>query len=324
MSKQARPLSILLVEDSPSDVVLVQAQLVKSGLNISFKSVDRMDAALQRLKWKRFDVVLLDLTLPDSQGLATFQTLHAAANDTPVIVLSGEEDRELAVQAVREGAQDYLSKQKADSDALIRSIRYAVERARRQRAEAELSAAGALQQRLFPRSAPSIHGFDISARYKPAMYAGGTLLDLFSIDRDHLGVVIAEADGSGVGRSITMAETRSVIHAFATVTTDVGAILTRASEILAKDLSEGSSVSLFIGSIAVSNRTIQFASAGLAGHILNAVGRPKRILESPDPPMARPPCPRAARTPNPRAPRWFHLLRSRPVHRTVHWTPPRQ
>ena len=80
-----------------------------------------------------FDVILLDLGLPDSAGYETFSGIHQQAPKIPIVVLSGLEDEELAMRTVREGAQDYLVKDKLIGDLLLRSLRYSVERMRAKR-----------------------------------------------------------------------------------------------------------------------------------------------------------------------------------------------
>jgi two-component system cell cycle sensor histidine kinase/response regulator CckA len=122
---------VLLVEDNPGDVRLIQ-ELVREfgdGLLV-LENVDRLAIALERLSKEHFDVVLLDLSLPDEQGIATLQRAHALAPKAPIVVLTGHDDEALAVKAVRMGAQDYLVKGQVDGDLLVRSIRYAAERGR--------------------------------------------------------------------------------------------------------------------------------------------------------------------------------------------------
>ncbi len=90
--------------------------------------VERLDIAIQYLSNDRFDVVLLDLSLPDSFGLETLKKLQALAPDIPVVVLTGADDRDLALQAMAIGAQDYLVKDQLSAPLLERAIRYAIER----------------------------------------------------------------------------------------------------------------------------------------------------------------------------------------------------
>ena len=120
---------VLLVEDCPDHADLIRAKLGRSKrLRAEITHVDRLEKGLKRLKAGGFDIVLLDFSLPDSFGLTTFRRAHETAPRTPIIVLTSLDDNELAVQAVREGAQDYLIKREADTRLLVRSILYAMER----------------------------------------------------------------------------------------------------------------------------------------------------------------------------------------------------
>ncbi|MFH1851395.1 MAG: response regulator [Candidatus Neomarinimicrobiota bacterium] len=125
---------ILLVEDNPGDVNLINWMLNRknprdgAATNYSITTVDEFRLALEKLDTERYDVILLDLLLPDSQGMDTFTRMQAQAPLIPIIVLSGFDDEAMAVQAVREGAQDYLTKGHVDSNILKRSIHYAIER----------------------------------------------------------------------------------------------------------------------------------------------------------------------------------------------------
>ena len=127
-------MNILLVEDNDDDRVLVEAMLndsPTSSYNIEF--ADRTSRAIPRLSddsKATIDVILLDLTLPGSSGLDTFHQLAAEVTHVPIIVMSGMHDEEMALQAVRFGAQDYLVKGKVSGDLLKRSLGYAVERKR--------------------------------------------------------------------------------------------------------------------------------------------------------------------------------------------------
>jgi two-component system response regulator AtoC len=123
-------LKILLVEDSPADSRLLWEMLRDSGIKSRF-SLDpavTLKDALSQLSSKKFDLVLLDLMLPDSAGLDTFRAVHRAYPDVPVVLLTGLSDETLAARAMREGAQDYLVKGQVDAAVLVRSMRYAIER----------------------------------------------------------------------------------------------------------------------------------------------------------------------------------------------------
>jgi len=129
MNHDEQPVRVLLVEDSPSDALLVDEALAKAGPGrFVITKVSRLADALSALGGRDFDVILLDLGLPDSSGLKTLRALQARATHVPVIVLSALDDEETAVVAVTEGAQDYQVKGRATSDVLVRAIRYAMHR----------------------------------------------------------------------------------------------------------------------------------------------------------------------------------------------------
>ncbi len=120
---------VLLVEDRPGEAELVREMLSASPhTEFVVTHHDRLGTALSELSSNDFDLVLLDLSLPDSRGLDTFVQAHAHCPSVPIIVLTNHKDEEMGARAVRDGAQDYLVKQDTDSALLLRSIRYALER----------------------------------------------------------------------------------------------------------------------------------------------------------------------------------------------------
>ncbi len=124
------PIKILLVEDNPADADLLEEFLIEADeTQWSLKHVEKLKEALRILSEEHFDVVLLDLSLPDKQGLSTVAQTHEAAPDLPIVVLTGLNDKVIALEALRQGAQDYLVKGKIDSNLLLRAIRHAIERA---------------------------------------------------------------------------------------------------------------------------------------------------------------------------------------------------
>jgi sigma-B regulation protein RsbU (phosphoserine phosphatase) len=127
MSNKA--VKILLIEDNPGDVRLIREMLTGTrAISFHLESADRLSTGLDCLVKQQPDVVLLDLGLPDSQGLNTLRRVLAEARQVAVVVLTVFNDELTALQAVSEGAQDYLAKGEANSRMLWRVIRYAVER----------------------------------------------------------------------------------------------------------------------------------------------------------------------------------------------------
>jgi two-component system cell cycle sensor histidine kinase/response regulator CckA len=126
-----RPITVLLVEDNPGDARLI-VEMLKDVHADTFDVIhaDRIESALERLSHAAVDVVLLDLGLPDGQGLETFERVRRGAGSEPIIVISGLDDEQVALEAVRAGAQDYLVKGRIEGQLLARVIRYAIERKR--------------------------------------------------------------------------------------------------------------------------------------------------------------------------------------------------
>jgi two-component system, cell cycle sensor histidine kinase and response regulator CckA len=128
-------IKVLLVEDNPGDVRLLREFLWDvTSVQFELMPVDKLFQALNCIKQDNFDVILLDLVLPDSQGLNTFINTHIHAPKTPIIVLTGINDETLALQAMQKGAQDYLVKGQVTGDLLVRSMRYAIQRQRSENA----------------------------------------------------------------------------------------------------------------------------------------------------------------------------------------------
>lgn len=125
-------IQILLVEDSPTFAQAVHHSLRgdAAGSEVEITHVTRLDEALRLVQRQELDVILLDLTLPDTRGLETARRMHAAAPTVPIVVLTGSDDDTLGLQAIREGIQDYLVKTQTDLRALPRVVRYAMERKR--------------------------------------------------------------------------------------------------------------------------------------------------------------------------------------------------
>lgn len=169
-----RALSILLVEDNPGDARLIEELLSDSCGTAGFrlKHAGAFSEAAAQLGNGEIDVVLLDLSLPDSQGFDTFARARDAAPETPIVVLTGMDDEQLALKAVREGAQDYLIKGDVDSALLERVLRYSIERHRIQRELRDLNAN--LEKRVSERTQ------ELSEAYKALERAND---DLRGLDR---------------------------------------------------------------------------------------------------------------------------------------------
>ncbi len=127
----SQTIHVLLFEDNPGDALLFREYFRETEfIKIELDTVDRLRTGLEHLAQKDPDIILLDLGLPDSQGLETFTQVYAQAPNVPIIILTGLNELNLSLKAVREGAQDYLVKGEISGDLLVRAIRYAIERKR--------------------------------------------------------------------------------------------------------------------------------------------------------------------------------------------------
>ncbi|RPI96683.1 MAG: diguanylate cyclase [Chloroflexi bacterium] len=126
-------ISVLLVEDNPGDARLIKEMLsgpAYFGVAYQLSHDETLNAAIQTCSNNHFDIILLDLNLPDSTGLETLESLYGLFPQIPIIILTGLNDAELTLQSVQHGAQDYITKEECTSQLLTRVIHYAIERKR--------------------------------------------------------------------------------------------------------------------------------------------------------------------------------------------------
>ena len=124
-----QPAQILIIEDDIQDIKLIEKYLRRAkSFRAHLESTQTLSQGLKRLAQGGIELILLDLFLPDEQGLEAFRLISTQFSSVPIIILSGLKDEEVAVTAVQEGAQDYLIKGKFDSELLVRAIRHGIER----------------------------------------------------------------------------------------------------------------------------------------------------------------------------------------------------
>ena len=129
-------LRVLLIEDNPGDARLLRELLNESGpSSVEVREAATLESGFEMLGREKYDVILLDLSLPGYSGLESLKALRKEGRDVPILILTGTDDIDLALIAVREGAQDYLVKGGILGSVLVRAMRYAVER---RRAEGEI------------------------------------------------------------------------------------------------------------------------------------------------------------------------------------------
>ncbi len=243
-------IKVLLIEDNPGDARLIELMLEEAGGELfQAEVVERLQNGLRRIEQGDIGMVLLDLSLPDSQGLETFTQLHARAPRIPIIVLSGLSDTTVAVQAVHEGAQDFLVKGQVDGQLLVRAMRYAIERKRmteqlgryaeelrtkNAQLEADFNMAREIQEIFLPHQYPTFpqwvspeeSALKFSHRYLPAAAVGGDFFDIFAITGTTAGIFICDVMGHGMRAALVTAIMRGLVEELMPVAADAGKFLT--------------------------------------------------------------------------------------------------
>jgi PAS domain S-box-containing protein len=171
-----KPMRILVIEDHPGDARLLQEYLAEVGPDrFAITHADRLASGLPHLSQPGIDVVLLDLTLPDSDGVETLTRVQAHAPSVPIVVLTGRDDDAVAVQLLQAGAQDYLVKGQVSSPLLMRALRYATER---KHAQDKLM----LYREIFANSTEAIAIIDLHGQYLEQNAAHRQLLGFSDAD----------------------------------------------------------------------------------------------------------------------------------------------
>ncbi|MFG0261314.1 MAG: PP2C family protein-serine/threonine phosphatase [Novipirellula sp. JB048] len=290
--KDLPPRCILMVEDNHDDAAAVRRWLRRSEAAYELQVCETVGDAIRALGSRHYDLVLLDLNLPDSRGLDGLTRIRAVAEAMPIVVFSGFADRATAIDAVRSGAEDFVLKDEVSSpEHLTRPLDLAIERCRRQTAEKsllgfrnQLTLAHRIQQMLLPDLEQRFAGVQWCGRCEPAEQAGGDFYDLMELADGRLGFVIADVSGHGLVPAMVMMETRAILRAMAMTCDDPGTILSNANTILCRDVQLRYFVTMFLGFLCPQRHTIRYASAGHPGYLIRP-DQSARMLSSQEPPL---------------------------------------
>jgi serine phosphatase RsbU (regulator of sigma subunit) len=203
-----KPLTVLLVEDDRADAILVEELIADAAAEIHVVWAQSMEQAAQHLAAARPDCVLLDLNLPDADGIKALDQIAKTDGTVPIVVLTGLNDEHFGISAVAAGAQDYLVKGRVEPDTLRRAVLYAVERKRAELTAAELNASefrarenARLERGLLP--SPLLldsPGVDIVAQYRPSRQQallGGDFYDFVQTPDRTVHVMVGDVAGHG-------------------------------------------------------------------------------------------------------------------------------
>jgi serine phosphatase RsbU (regulator of sigma subunit) len=266
-------LRVLLVEDDEADAFLVRELLDEAHAPVSLTVATTLAAAEQLVAHKQADCVLLDLGLPDAQGLSGLRRLLAVGEGTAICVLTGLGDDHIGGAAVAEGAQDYLIKGQVDGTLLARSIRYAVERQRADenarrlhQVELEQKESARLERGLLPHpllrsAAVRVHTFYQSGR---RAQLGGDFYDVVQTGPDRLAMMVGDVCGHGVDAAALGVELRVAWRALTLAKVDDDAVLPAMEQVLISER-KGEEVFATLAMITVELDT-GVAAVRLAGH----------------------------------------------------------
>jgi sigma-B regulation protein RsbU (phosphoserine phosphatase) len=276
--------NVLLIEDDDADAEQVQHLLQSSIIeahDVVF-AVHRsscLHASLDVLKDQSIDVILLDDALPDGSGVQSIRELQSAKNSPPIVLYTDLSDFELALQAVRAGAHDYLVKENVTANELFRCLLHAIERHKRISTEATLttvqnqqSRMGALQAHLLPHGAPHVPGYQIAGRSEPAAIAGGDYYDFFELPNGNLGLAIADVSGHELASSLTMAGLRRCLRTCAELSQDLVAMMMQANRSVCQDVMSGHFVVALLAEIDPVTDSVRYLTAGHRGYLIDDDG----------------------------------------------------
>jgi len=241
------PIPLLLVEDNPIYAEVLQRLLPSLGTDLQFNVtwVDTAEKALDAVRQTRFDLVLLDYRLPTGDGMIVLDSIRTqpAADQPAVIMLTGMGREEIAVEAMKRGAKDYLSKDHLDVASLLRAITSALERRhleeqlhrsteelrdRNTQLEADLNMAREIQLAFLPNSYPTFpagvpaeqSALRFAHRYLPATTVGGDYFDVLALPGNRAGVFISDVMGHGVRAALVTAILRALAEEIAPAAID--------------------------------------------------------------------------------------------------------
>ncbi|CAA7618678.1 PP2C family protein-serine/threonine phosphatase [Magnetospirillum sp. UT-4] len=276
-------LRILLVEDDPGDATLMRLALAEELRGrFALSTVESLAAALGMLAIETYDVVLLDLNLPDAFGMTTLARMQAAAPTLPIVVMTGLDDPAFADHALQAGAQDYLVKGNDAGGTVVRAIRYAITRKHaeverqelfdrlteeRNKVQAELDAARAMQFDLLPRC-PKMKaqldsvGLRVESHFQPSSSIGGDLWGLLNAGSGRVTVYSFDFAGHGVSAALNVFRLHTLMGHHADLADDPALLLHSLNQALVELLPRGQFATMFAGCIDTAADTLTWSGAG--------------------------------------------------------------
>ena len=286
----SKPIHILIVEDSEDDAELLLHELRRGGYEPVHRRVDTRAAMLEALEQREWDIITADHSMPQFSSAMALKIVQERGLDVPFIIVSGTIGEEAAVAAMKAGAQDYLIKGhlKRLVPAVEREMRDAVRRREQRQLEVtmlaqqeQLRIAREIQQGLFPTAQVAVENFDIAGMSFPTEATGGDYFDYIPMPEDHLGIVIGDITGHGLGASLLMAEMRACFRTLALNCTDVSEILARANRLTKEDFGGERFLTVLFARLSPRGRSLLYLNAGHpSGYVLDRNGSVRAELKS--------------------------------------------
>ncbi|HEY6391498.1 MAG TPA: SpoIIE family protein phosphatase [Bryobacteraceae bacterium] len=288
-SNQTSALRILVGDDQPD--VLEALRLLLKGEGYQSELVDSPQALLRAARSKPFDLILMDLnyardTTSGAEGLDLLSSLEAQDNAAPVIVMTAWSNVDLAVEAMRRGACDFVQKP-WDNARLLGAIRKqageAFERVRTERrVKSELEIARNVQQKLFPNQTRRLASIDYAGQCVPASEVSGDYYDFLDIGADGLGFVLADVSGKGVAAALLMANLQACFRSQSQESIVQPALMLRSvNKLFYESTPTEHYATLFFGTYDDRTRRLRYANCGhLPPFLLRADGTLERLTST--------------------------------------------
>ncbi len=284
--EDSAPLRTLIADDQPD--VLEALRLLLKGEGYQTEVVDSPARALTALATSQFDLVLVDLnysrdTTSGAEGLDLLARIHALDGTLPIVAMTAWGNIELAVEAMRRGASDFVLKP-WENARLLTMLRTQIERSRvlRQQAQAanaqqeqrrallarEFAEASEIQQHLLPHCLAQLEGYEIAAAWRPVRTVSGDLFDVLPFTPQQAALCIADASGKGVPAALLMANVQATVKAFAALEVPPQKLCEKINSVVCGNLAVGKFITLFYGVLDGQQKQLTYTNAGHNAPIL--------------------------------------------------------
>ncbi|MEW5727768.1 MAG: SpoIIE family protein phosphatase [Pseudomonadota bacterium] len=293
-------LRLLLVEDNPGDARLVRESLSRAtGQSFAVTHVDTLRKALDHLSAQPVDVVLLDLSLPDSHGMTTLENLQRGAASVPVVVLTGHDEPGVAENVLERGAQDFIAKRDLPDFPVARAISWAISRMHAQTERAmlierlareqerlmvELHHARQTQLALLPRGdrldeTLARMGLGLESRFEPSFAIGGDLWGAFELDDRRIAFYAFDFSGHGISAALNVFRLHTLLDDHDEERDDPARLLADLNCSLTGLLGAGQFATMFYGIVDIEAGELRWSAAGAPRPLL-VTGSSRAFLDT--------------------------------------------